>query len=190
MVVIDNFIRDRQLLEAIALSDEFSSAAGQWWEGWWKTPAVTLRQRLVQEIWGERCPLHDAPTITQQAAGFEHWVGKRSADSSGNRSLPPHRDRDESLYSQSGTTRHPVIGAVFYPLRRDFSGGYLQIFNEDSDDGPFELIEPRFNRLVIFDPSILHGVTDVTAGHRYALAVNVWDKPILCVADGTAAVNG
>ena len=41
---------------------------------------------------------------------------------------------------------------------------------------PYELIAPVPNRLVIFDASKLHAVTEITKGKRYAIAINLWDK--------------
>jgi len=32
--------------------------------------------------------------------------------------------------------------------------------------------------LVIFDPSNLHAVEEVTRGTRYAIAINIWDRPL------------
>ena len=39
---------------------------------------------------------------------------------------------------------------------------------------PYELIKPKFNRLIIFDAGKLHAVQEVTQGTRKAIAINLW----------------
>ena len=41
---------------------------------------------------------------------------------------------------------------------------------------PYELIKPKFNRLIVFDASKLHAVEEVTKGIRYAVAINLWKE--------------
>ena len=57
-------------------------------------------------------------------------------------------------------------------------GGYLKVYDthENDRDAPYELIAPVPNRLVIFDATQLHAVTEVTEGNRYAIAINLWDR--------------
>jgi hypothetical protein len=190
MVVIDDFIQDQKFLDAMAASDEFSAGPSRWWDGWKVVAAETLRQRLIQEIFGERCPSRIAKQLLPQAAGFEHWVGQFIGGSEANYQLRAHRDRDESHFVQTNTDKFPLIGAVFYPIDHQIEGGYLTIFNDDRDDGPFELIAPRFNRLVIFDASILHCIGPMTTGRRTAIAINMWAEPIVAVASGKIPRNG
>jgi len=45
----------------------------------------------------------------------------------------------------------------------------------EPEDEP-EIIKAKFNRLIIFDASKLHGVSKVTKGRRRAIAINLWDK--------------
>ena len=40
---------------------------------------------------------------------------------------------------------------------------------------PYELIKPKFNRLIIFDAGKLHAVQEVTQGTRKAIAINLWE---------------
>lgn len=193
MIIIDDFINDRAILDDIAMSGEFQTPkTWGWWDGWWKTTAGCDRERVVQYIWGEHCPLPAAAGFPNSVAGFEYWTLAYEADqgcsssktegaseasptSKGRDRLQAHRDRDERHFVRTGETKHPRIGAVYYPLDHRIEGGYLKIFTHDTEDGPFELIEPRFNRLIIFDASMLHEVTPVTVGRRYSLAINVWD---------------
>ena len=157
MIVVDDYFQDQELLTSFAASDEFQAGASRWWAGWQSSPARTLRQQLIAEIFGPRCPFQKMDQLVEQAAGFEHWVGQFSGDSEQNYQLNAHRD--ESYFKQTGQDKYPLIGAIYYPVQHEITGGYLQIYNADNEDGPFELIQPRFNRLVIFDVSILHCIT-------------------------------
>lgn len=196
MIVIDEFITDQVTLRGIETSGEFHMPKmWGWWDGWWTAQASNYRERVVQYIWGEHCPFAAAAGFPNSVAGFEYWtlahqanpepslptripaVGNNST-SNGHDRLSQHRDRDESLFARTGELRHPRVGAVYYPINHHIEGGYLKIYTRDTEGGPFELIEPHYNRLVIFDSSVLHEVTPVTAGRRYALAINVWDYPI------------
>jgi len=188
MIIIDDFIADRAILAEIETSGEFQTPKEWgWWDGWWKTQALCHRERVVQYVWGEHCPLAEAAGFPNSVAGFEHWTlaheasadsRTRSTTSNGRDRIRPHRDRDESLFARTGELKQPRVGAVYYPIDHQIEGGQLKMFSHDTDDGPFELIEPRYNRLVIFDASVLHEVTPVTAGRRYAFAINVWDYRI------------
>lgn len=196
MIVIDNFITDRAVLDEIDTSGEFHiPKQWGWWDGWWKTPVSCHRERVIQYIWGEHCPLTAAARFPNSVAGFEHWTlayeayptrscsnaiqrGGASSTSKDRDRLPPHQDRDELLFTRTGELKHPRVAAVYYPIDHQIEGGYLKIFSHVTGGGPFELIEPRYNRLVIFDASVLHEVLPVTAGRRYALAINVWDYRI------------
>ena len=41
---------------------------------------------------------------------------------------------------------------------------------------PYELIKPKFNRLIIFELlGKLHAVQEVTRGTRKAIAINLWE---------------
>jgi len=53
----------------------------------------------------------------------------------------------------------------------------LQLWNtyEVNVNGPYELIKPKFNRLIIFDAGKLHAVQEVTKGTRKAIAINLWE---------------
>lgn len=187
MIVIDDFINDHAILDEIERSGEFQTPKmWGWWDGWWKKQAYCHRELIVQYVWGAHCPLAAAAGFPNSIAGFEYWTLAHEANpdlptrstSNGRDRIRPHRDRDESHFVDTGESKHPRVGAVYYPVDHQVEGGYLKIYTRNRDDGPFELIEPRHNRLVIFDASMLHEVTPVTAGRRYSLAINVWDYPI------------
>ncbi|MBL9164758.1 MAG: 2OG-Fe(II) oxygenase [Planctomycetaceae bacterium] len=189
MIVIDNFITDMGTLAEIAACEEFHKPKQWgWWDGWWAAQPQSMIEHIVQRIWGEQCPFPTADFPTT-IAGFEYWTlaheakppdrtGRPDSTSNGGDRLERHRDRDETLFARTGETKYPRIGAVFYPLDHHVKGGNLKIYDDDSDVSAYELIRPRYNRLVLFDSSVPHEVTPVIAGRRYAMAVNVWNYRI------------
>ncbi len=95
-------------------------------------------------------------------------------------SLISHFDKDEKLWNETGQVVTPKLGTIFYPdpCNDEIEGGYLKIWktHDLNFDAGYELIEPKFNRLVIFDAGQLHAVTPVTKGIRKAIAINLWDE--------------
>ena len=91
-----------------------------------------------------------------------------------------HFDKDEELWKNTGEVVSPVIGTIYYPCKEndDIQGGKLVIWNtKDSNiTEDYELIAPKYNRLIIFDASQLHAVQVVKKGVRKAIAINLWAK--------------
>ena len=85
--------------------------------------------------------------------------------------LLPHADHQEGLARQ-------LAFAYYLPSPEPPVGGELELYACEVEDGalarirPASLIEPRANRLVVFDVSdvSLHQVREVTAGLRISLA--------------------
>lgn len=180
MIIIDGFVRDEALLHKIQQSNEFWNKGYYWWNGWWNTPASTLRHQLIEYVWRNNCPLSKSVSLN----GFEHWVGiyeanKTISNDGGEFSLISHFDKDEKLWNETGKIVTPKLGSIFYPdpCNNEMEGGYLKVWKTHSTDfnAPYELIEAKYNRLVIFDASQLHAVTPVTKGTRKAIAINLWD---------------
>ena len=72
-----------------------------------------------------------------------------------------------------------MVGTIFYPcLENDeVVGGNLKIWETEnfvSNPLVYDLIRPKFNRLIIFDASQPHAVTMVKQGSRKAVAINLW----------------
>ena len=190
MIIIDDFIKDEDLLKRINESEDFWRTGYRWYEGWWNEGINDLHHELIQAIWGENSP-HEGVQIE----GFEHWVGdytnKESHSVIGmDWSLKPHFDKDEDKWNDEGTFVTPLIGTVFYPDPEidEMEGGMLyywekfppQRANEDNtifwpEEEP-EIIKPKFNRLLIFDAGCLHGVSQIKSGRRRAVAINLWDQ--------------
>jgi hypothetical protein len=215
MKVIDNFIKDQFLLDEIrhdvsffpeSMGDEekvnysihqyhdpdspyFSPY--MFWDGWWNSPANTLKKRVIQQIWQDNLPLPE-----NEICGFEYW----SKTFKPGQYLAPHIDEDSHFYKEHKVFSGPLTGCVYYPDFEEVDGGFLELHEFRLEDGtPLALergkldsasspIEKREriahkpNRLVIFDAGhILHNTTPTIAGIRRVLIVNVWsnlNKPL------------
>tara|TARA_B100000614_G_scaffold242800_1_gene245442 strand:- start:308 stop:865 length:558 start_codon:yes stop_codon:yes gene_type:complete len=179
MIVIDDFIKDQDLLNRLKQDNTFWDDKGYyWWNGWWNTPANTLKKELIEYIWGENSPY---PSVS--VSGFEYWTGVYSQDEDRDE-LPFHFDKDEYIWDTEKRIVSPVIGTVFYPWENDIDGGYLEIYPHGQDGEP-ERLEPKYNRLVIFPAGQHpHRVTKVTRGTRRAIAINLWDTEPSGVKNG------
>ena len=94
ILVIDNFIKDKEMLKELSdTTSEFWEKGFSWWGGWWNSPAETLRHRLIQYIWSTHCPTQFNGISTQ---GFEHWVGTYGPDEDWD-NLNIHKDKDEEI---------------------------------------------------------------------------------------------
>ena len=173
MIIIDDFIEEEGILQQMADKDnDFWRKGYHWWSGWWNNSPKTLRQKLIQRIWTDR-----RVPIINDVMGFEHWSGVLSKDITiGNErgyALNHHYDKDEG-----GGSVKPIIGTVYYPPMEEgqCKGGYLKVYADNNRDAPYELIAPVPNRLVIFDATQLHAVTEIPEGNRYAIAINLWNE--------------
>ena len=154
------------------------------WDGWWNSPANTLKKRVIKHIWENHLPLPE-----EQLCGFEYWTKTFKPG----QYLSPHIDEDSHLYKEFQIFSGPLTGCVYYPDSEYVSGGFLELHEHRLDDGTFfalergcldSLISPiekreriayKPNRLVIFDAGhILHNTTPVGVGTRKVLVVNVW----------------
>ena len=188
MIVIDDFIKDESLLNDLQNDKTFFDNDGQymWWDGWWNTPANTLKKRLIEAIWGEASPYKQV-----SVSGFEYWTGQY--DETKPDGLPFHLDKDEALYLKTGEIVSPIVGTVYYPIENDIDGGFLEIYEENPYTNPDtipECIAPKKNRLVIFPAGYHHHkVTPVTRGLRSAIAINLWPDPPSGVTNGDLSLE-
>ena len=166
MKVIDNFIQDTDVLEAVLKDGAWETlpTGTRWYSGWWQQQDKNVWETVVHKIW---CAF---PNITK-ARGFEYWGNKLGDGVSSD--LGVHKDKDEEVFEATGEIISPTVGAVYYPYPSVFDGGYLEIYNDDDID-QMERIAPVFNRLVVFNPSNYHRVSRVYNGYRKAFVVNVW----------------
>jgi hypothetical protein len=175
ILVIDNFIKDKSLLNRIAGDITFFSDPGvyYWYPGWWSEDANTVKKELIELIWGEQCPINKSYNIS----GFEYWTGIQSAnDSNFKNNLGMHIDKDESHFEKTGELVTPIIGTIYYPEQEEFEGGMLEIYTNGTDQAP-ERIYAKPNRLIIFGAGdVHHRVDTVISGTRKAIAINLWDS--------------
>tara|TARA_R100000008_G_C3583227_1_gene170117 strand:- start:1293 stop:1889 length:597 start_codon:yes stop_codon:yes gene_type:complete len=186
MQVIDNFVKDPFLIEQMQdLEGEFWTPGYYWWQN--GSPSITLRHKLIDYIWLQGRVI-ETPTVK----GFEHWIGiyestgklstmEKKEQGEETFSLGHHFDKDEWLWNNKKIMSKPLTGCVYYPpITEQCEGGELKIYDTDVNDpsATFELVAPVPNRLVIFNPGQYHAVKEVTAGNRYAVAINLWEIPL------------
>jgi len=225
IVIIDDFISDKQLLNDIENDESFfpkdmgqesrqlktgnvyhgsnAEIFSPWmfWDGWWKSPADTVKKRLVQAIWEDNLPCG-----VDELCGFEYWTRSYNPG----QYLPVHLDEDTFIYEKTGEFRCPMLGAVYYahfPVEESQEPGHLEIhpgrveidrnkrFQLESDpnmrdevmvalkpfykpEGKRDIISYRPNRLILLDAGmLLHGTTPSGANSkRFIVGVNVWHK--------------
>lgn len=188
ILVIDNFIKDKVLLDKIKSDKTFFSNVGQyyWWPGWWTSDVNTIKKELIQYIWADNCPISESFSI----AGFEYWTGIQSAEENGFKNdLGIHIDKDEALFKDVGEIDSPVIGTVYYTEQEEFEGGMLEVYTNGLDSEP-ERVYAKPNRLIIFDAGkVSHRVSTVTKGTRKAIAINLWSNEPYAKQNGNLLIE-
>ena len=172
MKVQDNFLRgspslllklqDKKLWEEL---DEIQPPlVSRWWDGTGELD--TIWKKVIFELWSG-CANNTTPKC------FEYWVNITDP----HLSLGWHQDKDEFEYEKSGKVIHPFRSIVFYGYPHEVEGGYLEINEVGKDDNvEVERIKPVFNRVVLFNPSRVHRVSNILSGKRYGFQVNLWDE--------------
>lgn len=142
MIVVDDFIKDSELLKQIELSKNlFPESMGSdsriaaelnsyhyeqascfapymFWDGWWKSEANTLAKKIIKSIWKNNLPFDE-----EDICGFEYWTRTFNPG----QYLDTHVDEDTFLYAKEKVFRGPVIGCVYYPHTNDVVGGFLEL---------------------------------------------------------------
>ena len=200
MIIIDDFIKNEQLLKDISNDEHFFGPNGDfhWWGGWFRDgdqtkthgspEATTLKKQLIEEIWRWNSPWDFPRYEPLYLSGVENWTGVYGSDKP-NKNLGNHYDKDELHFKRTGEIVRPLMGTVFYPKEMDIDGGYLEIYSNGPDKEP-ERIEAKYNRLILFDAGkYVHTVTPVTRGTRYAIAINLWDAIPAAVEEGGMTIE-
>jgi hypothetical protein len=159
------------------------------WDGWWKSPADTLKKQIIQTIWEGNLPVSQEDIL-----GFEYWTRTFLPG----QYLDLHVDEDTFMYEESKIFQGPYTGCVLYGIDNS-QGGFIELHtaaapftdgvhavlereNIDNVKGTIEereRIAYKGNRLVIFDSGhVLHSTTPAKAGIRQVLVVNVWCKDV------------
>lgn len=170
MYLKDNFLEpESELLKDLTdpsiweeLDEVNFPALSQFWDGTGELDNVW--KRLINKIWGELDP--------STFGCFEYWANITSPDMP----LDWHQDKNEMEYILNGKTICADTSTVFYGYPHKVEGGYLEI-NEvgKNDNVETERIKPKYNRIVVFDPSRWHRVMPVKSGLRYGFQVNIWN---------------
>jgi hypothetical protein len=181
MLVIDNYIKDENLLslikndkklfpESMGFEEGIGSRLNQYhepgakvfapymfWDGWWKSRADTTAKMIIEAIWKPNMPCSEKDVV-----GFEYWA--RTFEVGQN--LPPHMDEDTFEYAETKILNGPHWGSVYYPhINTGVEGGFLEIHKTVVPNGTqdglegihLSPIEEREriactpNRLVMFD---------------------------------------
>jgi len=167
MIILDNFLGKDQL-EIFSDKKLWRKLSSNWLDISEKPKDIW--GLLASQIWNTPC--FSKYLKVDKYVGIEYWVNINSE----NNELSWHRDRDEVLFTKTGEHSPPKIGCVYYGNNDDVKGGYLEIKHNNNN---IERIEPRSNRLVIFDSGGLwHRVSPIQSGVRYAFASNIFDYKI------------
>jgi len=191
MLIIDNFILNENHLVkdkneffkntydygGDSIEDELSTINS--WD--WKSPSKNIQEELISYII-LNSPIKD---ISDKIKTIEYWTHKHKPGSD----LEWHTNKDEVHKHRTDEFLHPMCSITYYPIDSYVEGGYLEISSVQEKniykDGSFlkfereyERIKPKYNRLVIFDSSYLHRVTNIKKGTRYSIAIDIWDKEI------------
>lgn len=211
LFVIDDFLGSSILSEQIKTCDEFfpESMPGKnlgevanyfhseqvscfspfmFWDGWWRSPANTLKKQLIYKIWSTPNIL---PFNLEDIAGFEYWTRTFGIG----QHLAPHVDEDTFSYEKDRTFNAPAIGCVWYGFTDNPGNGFLELHEGHINDTPKNALEKesfqnlisplekrerisyRQDRLVVFDAGRrVHETTATTVGERRVMVVNVWLK--------------
>jgi hypothetical protein len=166
------------------------------WDGWWRTPANTLKKKVIQSLW-EDLMIWNLDDIL----GFEYWTRTYLPG----QYLDVHVDEDTFLYSESKIFTGPIYGCVFYG-KENKDGGFLEIHKKALEDGKKNILEKKYikkyislkkdrekisykgNRAIFFDAGhVLHNTVGSKSGIRQVLVINIWhkDNPPLALSNGS-----
>tara|TARA_Y100000590_G_scaffold292207_1_gene328968 strand:- start:1391 stop:2011 length:621 start_codon:yes stop_codon:yes gene_type:complete len=177
MLLIDGFIRDEKLLAEIKKEEHWANIPKyNWWDGWWKVKPRNIWETTIEIIWKNYIN-------PKGISGFEYWATKLTE----NGLCKWHHDKDEKLVRSESKMVCPQVGHIYYAEITNLEGGYLEIApDQNVDQGKFKKIytyddhteryRPLENRLIMFNPSRLHGVSKVRKGIRKAFLANAWTK--------------
>ena len=215
MIVIDDFIKDHNLVDQIKSDNNFFPqdmgevtniadsnnyfhdgasdcyAPYMFWDGWWNSPADTLRKRVIEQIW-RYGPISELnPIDMRDVCGFEYWTRTFKKD----QYLKVHVDEDTFAYQKDKTFNAPVYGCIWYGFAESDDPGFLELHQSRIEGNPKNVLESDSidtllspaekrerlayvpNRLVCFDAGRrLHETTATGSGVRQVMVINLWTK--------------
>ena len=177
MLLIDDFLPEGDLKEKMCREELWKQGIQFRWHNF----GEPLKDELLEfcnMVWTKNFFTPNPVRIT----GWEYW--SHSMDAAGDyNNLGFHVDSDaqyflgeeeEQKQLREGTIRVAKHGFIYYCHKELPEGGFLEIKREYDD---IERIQPVPNRLIIFDPSCIHRVKQVTRGVRRSFVCNLWDEP-------------
>ncbi len=156
MIVIDDYVKDQNLLEEIEkTSDFFPESMGDderiaielnsyhyeksdcyapymFWDGWLKSSADTPKKRLIKYIWEKNLPFP-----IEEVCGFEYWTRTFKPG----QFLDVHVDEDTFLYEDTKIFKGPKTGCVYYPHVNNVVGGFLELHPTILEEGHLDTLE-------------------------------------------------
>lgn len=158
MIVIDDFLKDPELITLIKEDDAFfpksmgdvlnigetnnyfhSEAADcyapyMFWDGWWNSSANTNRKKVIQQIWSNESFL---PFPLSEVCGFEYWTRTFT----GGQYLRIHVDEDTFAYQKDRTFNAPSYGCVWYGFEESEEPGFLELHEGRIEGNPPDALE-------------------------------------------------
>ena len=172
MIVIDNFLKEKKILDILKNESTWKNfPTYNWWDGWWKIEPRNIMEHLIKIIWST------FSRVENNIAGFEYWSNLHSKKGK----LDWHADKDERLITEKGELSQPRIGHIYYIKTNELNGGYLELSNSQITDkiyeNKLERIKPIENRLIIFPSWLQHYVHSVNSNkNRTSISFNIMLK--------------
>ena len=145
MIVIDNFIKDKDFLEELIdkKGELFEGTYGNklyhhsqsWWEGYGKEKPKNIRQSLIEYQVRELNNYSESIDI-DKIKGFEYWthihankqtIILNDEEINLDNNLEWHTNKDEWLHYNTNKFKYPIFSSVFWPIETEVEGGYLEI---------------------------------------------------------------
>lgn len=159
MIVVDNFLNQQDF--------EVFNEASKWEAGHKNTWVDRMQPKTLYFEWLSDM-LWNWYGMPNSAVGFEYWTNVLNQ----NHKLTWHVDKDEALATEK-IVKTPLFGCVLYGQHEDLSGGNLEIGINQT-----EVIRPAPNRVIFFDASVPHRVSEIETGTRRTFATNLWEYKI------------
>lgn len=176
MIIFDDFLPNsnlRKTLTSSSLWDDLTLGLPFQWADRDKNPSNPF-EHLCHLVWNE------VVGIKQNIDGWEYWAHYFTAQ--GVNHIGFHYDTDlsshvppdeEDRMVKNGECRTAKQGFIYYAHQSLPKGGYLELVRDNDE---IERIEPVPNRLIVFDTSRRHRVTEVKDGVRRSILSNAWHE--------------
>jgi Rps23 Pro-64 3,4-dihydroxylase Tpa1-like proline 4-hydroxylase len=171
MIVIDNYIKDKDLLDRLSDVDQWRLLDRDNYQNAGNSYYYNVGE--PSNIWEEVINL----VFEDEVLGlkdydferFEYWGNVLDE----RRQLDWHQDKTEELFPR--VKKLCKVGVVLYCYPHKVWGGSLEIKNDYGLHEELDRVECVYNRLVLFDSgNKFHRVAPIFAGTRYGFQINLW----------------